>query len=183
MKYSVIPFLIVFLVSCKENKDDSFIRLNHFDGINTGFITTLCPFIQDAESFGTEEWVSACITIEGFTYERGFLYDLRVEKKYHDAFLADGAQFYYNLKEIVSKEKADDEATFEYRLKLIQGDQIINYVTGDSESGYSILGKAEIECGNWCDELTSKLESEDQLTGTFKHSENGKIRLIGLRSE
>lgn len=183
MKFIPLVVIVLFLSSCKKNADDTFIQLNHFEGISTGEITTLCPFIQDLTSFNTEEWVPACIEIEGFTYERGFIYNLRVEMKHYENYKADGAQFYYVLKEIISKEQADPNATFEYRLKLVQSGQVLNYVTGDANTGYSILHKAEIECDSWCNELTSRLESEDQLTGSFKHGEDGKIRLIGLRSE
>ncbi len=183
MRQSLLVFVIFLFNSCEDSVSDSYIRLNHFEGINTGFITTLCPFFQNQSDFGTDNWSSGCLEIRGFEYERGFIYELRVLKQYHDKYLADSYQFYYELKEVVSKVQANQDATFEYQLKIIQGDQPVNYLTGNLEDGYSILGRAEVVCENWCDELTDKIESEDRLTGTFEHAENGKIRLIGLRSE
>ena len=92
----------------------------------TGVAPTECFLVQEGKS---KEWTYFYDNIQGFNYEPGFTYKLKVEKNKKSGNLpADASAFEYKLKKVVSKKKAkptkvekvNDLDIFEKKLVLTQ---------------------------------------------------------------
>ena len=87
----IVPQLILFLLfstACrsetpiilKEQSPVSKMRINFYDSLcNGAFFERSCLNFQIDEAIGGETWHKEAITIEGFTFEFGYLYELEVE--------------------------------------------------------------------------------------------------------
>ncbi|HEV7350580.1 DUF4377 domain-containing protein [Telluribacter sp.] len=64
-----------------------------------------CLQIQEGELVGTQQWHFFYEQIEGFTYQEGYIYTMRVRKETLRSPPADGSSIKYSLLELVSKEE------------------------------------------------------------------------------
>ena len=173
-----ILMIIGILFSC--SKDDNVqpqtidMRINHFQntGIGEGLFLTL--MVQEGNNIGSDNWFKFYNSIEGFDYQPGFIYDIKVIVEQVDNPPADGSSLKYTLQEIKSTQEVDIETPFDIDLK-INGQSFIT-----TTSGYELLDQIEIDCNNLCDELDAKLQNQDFVIGTFKRLQSNEIQLIEL---
>src|SRR5690606_8544985 len=179
MKNQILILMVVgILFSCSnesENQDQSIdMRVNHYQntGIGEGLFLTL--LVQENNNIGSDNWTKFYNSIEGFNYEPGFIYDIKVKVEQVNNPPADGSSLKYTLQEIKSTEEINYETSFDIDLK-INGQSFIT-----TTSGYELLNQIEIDCNNLCDELETKLQNQDFVIGTFNRLQSNEIKLIGL---
>ncbi|MCJ7756678.1 MAG: DUF4377 domain-containing protein, partial [Gillisia sp.] len=101
-----ILMIIGILFSC--SKDDNVqpqtvdMRINHYQntGIGEGLFLTL--MVQEGNNIGSDNWLKFYNTIEGFDYQPGYIYDIKVLVEQVDNPPADGSSLKYTLQEIKS---------------------------------------------------------------------------------
>jgi hypothetical protein len=95
----------------KPNKTNNTNKINMMVNSYTvncyGEMEGTCLLVQEGDMIGTENWENFYFydSIEGFTYEPGFVYGLIVKKTEVQNPPADGSSIRYELVKIVSKEK------------------------------------------------------------------------------
>lgn len=124
MKNILLLFLVIGFISCnKEEQDGEKIisykeytmtvasqKLQGVVGIGTYFLSEVYA-VQDLTS---QKW-KPLIYIQGFEYERGYEYVIKIsETNYLDYTRGDPAWTEYNLIEVILKEKKDSEALPEH---------------------------------------------------------------------
>jgi len=173
-----ILMIIGILFSC--SKDDNVqsqtidMRINHYKntGIGEGLYLTL--MVQEGNNIGSDNWFKFYNTIEGFDYQPGYTYDIKVVVEQVDNPPADGSSLKYTLQEIKSTREVDIETPFDIDLK-INGQSFIT-----KTSGYKLLDQIEIDCNSLCEELDTKLQNQDFVIGTFRRLQSNEIKLIEL---
>ena len=176
MKKRILFLILIGIIfSCSNNDDQSQIidmRINHYQntGIAVGLFLTF--LVQENNNIGSDSWAKFYGQIEGFDYQPGFIYDIKVVVDKVDNPPADGSSSKYTLMEIISTQKVDEETPFSIDLK-INGQSFIT-----TTSGYKILNKIDIDCATLCNELDEKLQNQDFVLGTFKRLQNNEIQLI-----
>ena len=151
-------------------------RLNHYKQTAVGVYPQLVYLVQQDNEIGGENWTYFYDEIEGFDYESGYLYDLKVRKLKIQNPPQDASGFKYILQKVISKENVGNNVNFDIRLKWA-GNNFVE-TTGNE---FSILGEYMIDCSALCDDLSQGLENDEELTGTFNHLGDNKIKLISLQ--
>lgn len=183
MRTLLIALTVSTLLACaEENAETVNLRLNHYQQTAIGEGQLLAYLVQEGNDIGTENWSYFYGGIGGFTYELGYLYDLKVEKTPVDNPPADGSSIRYTLRKVISKQPVDDTVSFEVRLKSVERSNPPSFVTGNLASGFELLSTTPIDCDVLCSELDQQLATEDEVTGVFTHAA-GAIRLIDLKTE
>lgn len=79
------------------------------------------------------------------------------------------------------KQKVITDSSFEILLQRAYDDGgTENYIQGNVENGFTLLGTKRFDCADLCDELTEKIKSPQDLIGVFKHRSDGTIVLTDL---
>jgi len=139
-------------------------RINHFRQTAVGEGPYLVYLIQEEENIGNENWTYLYDRIEGFNYEPGYVYDLKVRRINIDNPPADGSSLKYILVNVRSKEKVPEDESFDIHLKAY------GYTfVWESNSEMSLLNEYLIVCNDLCEKLSSDLQKEEEVTGTFIH--------------
>lgn len=176
---------LLFLNSCEQTENEILeMRVSHHKQTGYGFIGPQITYlVQEEDEIGGEEW-NIAFGIEDFDYEWGFTYDILVAKKYYDEPLADAPSFRYIFLKEISKKKVETGTQFELILQRRYDDGAVeNFVKGDKESGFSILGIKSFDCADLCDDLTKERDDRTLLTGRFEFMEDGEIKLVDLKSQ
>ncbi|WP_026463146.1 DUF4377 domain-containing protein [Adhaeribacter aquaticus] len=111
MKNLLFLFCLVgALLSCKKETSEIFakevtLRVNSYRQNCQGEGVLNCYLVQDGKKIGTQNWDLFYNEIEGFDYEEGFIYDLKVRKENVPNPPADGSSFKYKLIKILNKQK------------------------------------------------------------------------------
>jgi len=182
----ILITVLQFTMSCSSDENSSEIielRINHFQQTAVGVGQRLIMQVQESDKIGTDEWHYFYSSIEGFEYKSGFIYTLSVLRENISNLPADGSSIKYTLNKILSKERVAPETTFEILLKSKQISDPPSFVSGDLSTNYKIMDEIEINCNDLCEDLSMKLETEDKVSGIFKHAENNSLRLISIKSE
>ncbi|CAN5158717.1 hypothetical protein BH23BAC2_BH23BAC2_12250 [soil metagenome] len=106
------PFIFMFFVilaACSPRIDSADVvhmRVNSTTVNCIGVMEGTCLLVQEGNMIGTENWEYFYYvdSIEGFSYEPGFIYNLRVRKTEIKNPMADGSSVRYELLKIISKE-------------------------------------------------------------------------------
>ncbi|QWX84601.1 DUF4377 domain-containing protein [Cellulophaga sp. HaHaR_3_176] len=178
MKTKVLLLIIAgILFSCSSDDANQTIdmRINHYQstGIGEGLFLTL--LVQENNNIGSGNWNKFYDSIEGFNYQPGFIYDIRVVVELIDNPHVDVSSLKCTLQEIKSTKEVNSETTFDIDLK-INGESFIT-----STPSYKILDQIKIDCNTLCNELDIKLENQDFIIGTFKRLQREEIQLINLK--
>ena len=126
--------------------------------------------------------------IDGFDFEWGYYYTLRV-KELEIGQLSDGTRYEYSLLKVISKEKVSDTVIFRmfidplrYYHKL-EEDGISNYTLSQlNDSTYLYMDKVEIEIPHkFLEYFRKKTNNEIGFIGNFKFVNGKRIRLGSIR--
>jgi hypothetical protein len=126
--------------------------------------------------------------IDGFNFEWGYYYTLRV-KELDIGELSDGTRYEYSLLKVISKEKVSDTVIFRmfidplrYYHKL-EEDGISNYTLSQlNDSTYLYMDNIEIEIPQkFLEYFRKKIDNEIGFRGNFKFVNGRRIRLVGVR--
>lgn len=100
-------FLVLFCLSCEEEPSNELILRIKDSKVNcSGYEgQTECYLVQKGSLIGTEEWEYFYEQIEGFNYEAGFIYEIRVNKEAIDNPPMDAPYVKYTLIKVLSKEE------------------------------------------------------------------------------
>lgn len=171
--------IIVVLASCEKKEQPIQIRINQFKQTTVSGSPTLVLSAQKGNEIGSDKWRPLSDQIVGFVYEEGYIYDLLVvetEIKYSST----GDKKAYQLKQVLSKTKAQANVPFDLDLKLDK----VKFINGNANTGYNILDEVKIDCGSLCNELNQILQSNTKkLSGKFILNNDGSIKLVELLSE
>ena len=151
-------------------------RINHFRQTGIGEGLHLVYLVQENEDIGGDEWSFFYDEIEGFDYELGYIYDLKVRKMVVENPPMDGSSIKYILVNVRSKEKVAEDESFEIKLKWGGS----NFVTG-SDNNFYLLDEYEIRCSDLCEELAEMLQNRDEVSGTFVHGDNETLQLNSVQ--
>lgn len=178
----VLISLPIFSCSTDDSKETLLLRVNHHQQTAVGVGPTLVYLVQQDETIGTEQWLPLHDEIAGFEFEPGYMYDLLVTREFIGYTLEDGSSVRYSLDKVIRKEKVEPDTPFEITLKSVAMIDPPEFVTGNPESGFEVLDSIAIDCGNLCEELQQVLETEDEVTGIFRHREDAEgIELLELK--
>lgn len=176
MKRQILLFtLITFLFSCSDEKQTVDMRINHHYNTGTGVGLYLTMMVQEDNEIGGDNWYRFYDKIDGFNYVPGFIYDIEVRVDNVNNPPEDGSSLKYSLLSIKSTTKVSNDVTFNMDLKTNN----TNFIS-TTNNEYSVLNKVVIDCNDLCNQLDLKLQNEDFVIGTFKHTETNKIQLIEL---
>lgn len=173
----LVAFAAFGLKSCSEsplqgNNETVLIRVNHFQQTGIGEGPSLVFLIQENEEIGGEQWKYLYDPIEGFDYEPGYIYELKVRKKEVKNPPADGSFIRYILVKIDQKSTVPVDEEFNIRLKW--GGE--NFVT-KKDGELLLLDTYRIDCEPICQELDTSLNQNDEVTATFVHGPAASLKL------
>lgn len=111
-KLLVLLNLLVLLAACRNDTseispNEATLRVNYYREQCTGVEPQTCYLVQQDQKVGTDEWNYFYDQIEGFDYEEGFIYTLKVRITPVANPPADGSDRKYTLLEVLSKEKVN----------------------------------------------------------------------------
>ncbi len=168
------------LTSCASDDDSgaeiTTLTFTHYSTISFGFSNSprLLPL-----STKSGETSSFYRFVEGFDYEPGFDYELRVFETPNDPELQDAPSVSYELIEVISKTPGSTTETFDVWLGTNFGDTTEYYTSGTDLTGFQLLETISIECGDVCDALTAVIpEDRFSLFGTFTRNDSNNYTLI-----
>ena len=129
--------------------------------------------------------------VEGFDFQWGYTYKLKVKQTKLDQILSDGTQFRYSLEKIISKTKVHDTTQFKllldpnrYYYELDSTEKELNQAFSRiNDSTFLYLDAVEIEVPSaLIDAMNSIVEGEARIVGTFIFVANkrNRIRLVKL---
>lgn len=124
--------------------------------------------------------------LEGFDYEWGYRYTLKVRETKLKSYLSDGTRYEYEFIEIVNKERAKDTvfklfiSPTRYYYELPPEEESSNQtLIPTSDSTYNYMDKVEIVIPTLLrDNFKQMIESKNGRLGYFEFAEGGKIRLV-----
>lgn len=188
MNKFIFSVSILLFTACSSQRNHSFdstnLRVNHYQQTAIGLNPQLVLLVQEDEEIGGDSWTYHFDEIEGFDFEPGFIYNLRVKKTSLQDPPQDASAIQYKLLEIVKKERVDEEKTFDLLLKLAFDDGgSENFVTEDLQSGFKILDELQINCTDLCETLEDLLQSPQTVTGVFQHQGEDEIFLLDLQTK
>jgi hypothetical protein len=126
--------------------------------------------------------------IDGFDFEWGYYYTLKVKEKKVGP-LSDGTRYDYSLLKVISKEKVSDTVIFRMFIdplryySILTENGISNYTLSQlNDSTYLYMDKVEIEIPQKLQEFfIKKIDNEVGFRGSFKFVNGRRIRLVSYR--
>lgn len=178
--FILLACFAALFASCEKKEQPIQFRINQFKQTTIAPYPTLVFSVQQGDEIGGDKWRPLDEAIVGFDYEEGFIYDLLVTDAEVKSPKGDGYQHTFQLRQVLSKTKAKSDDSFDLDLKLGN----VKCVNGNSNTGYNILNKVNIDCGNLCGEFEQALQSNaKKLSGKFILNDNGSIKLVEILSE
>ncbi|MBC7922380.1 MAG: DUF4377 domain-containing protein [Ferruginibacter sp.] len=109
-KHLLLSCLLAFTVACKQKaattaSPEITLRVNYYKTSCTGEGINECLLVQQDPLIGTDQWQYFYAPIEGFDYQPGFVYDLRVRTEQVENPPPDASSLRYILVKVVSKVK------------------------------------------------------------------------------
>lgn len=104
MKYVLFPFMLLFLTSSVQAmNNESILWINSFTVQCEGVAPMTCLQVQESDLPEPGNWRNFYSPIEGFTYEAGYLYKLRIRKEMLEEVPADASSIRYLLVQLLEK--------------------------------------------------------------------------------
>jgi len=104
MKYTIILLMLVFF-GCTSTNNSTTIWVNSYQVDCTGVGPMKCMLIQEGETPDENNWQNFYSKIEGFNFEPGYIYKLKVAKENVENVPADASSVKYILVEILEKKE------------------------------------------------------------------------------
>lgn len=108
----IIIFALFFVTSCSDTDDAGIeevrLRVNSYTVDCEGEGIGKCLLVQEGNKIGTDDWQFFYFenSIEGFTFEPNFIYEILIRKTPIENPPADGSSIGYSLVHIISKTAA-----------------------------------------------------------------------------
>ena len=126
--------------------------------------------------------------IDGFDFEWGYYYTLRV-KELDIGELSDGTRYEYSLLKVISKEKVSDTEIFRMSIDplryyhKLEDEGVSNYTLSQlNDSTYLYMDQVEIEIPqNFLESFIKKKDNEVDFRGDFKFVNSKRVRLVSFR--
>jgi hypothetical protein len=126
--------------------------------------------------------------IDGFDFEWGYYYTLRV-KEFDVGELSDGTRYEYSLLKIISKEKVADTLIFSMSIDplryyhKLEDDGTSNYTLNQlNDRTYLYMDNVEIEVPQkFLESFRQKIGNEIGFRGSFNFVNGKRIRLVSIR--
>ncbi|WP_299437784.1 DUF4377 domain-containing protein [uncultured Aquimarina sp.] len=189
----ILFLLIVSLVfsSCSDDDETTEItnlRVNHYKTTTNGFFfggLGVALLVEEGNQIGQNNFTPTFNGINNFDYELGSTYDLRVSKTILPNPPQDASNIRIDLIEIISKTLVSPDTEFKVRLTQNHTNGTFNnWVFVNPDNDYSIINSSiEIICENLCDELSTKINNQEQLTGVFVHGNTNEYILKEILNE
>ncbi len=106
LKLVLIATAITTMASCKSVKQNHTLWVNSYKTHCVGVGPMSCLMVQETETIDYTKWESFFNKIEGFSYEPGYIYKLKVKTEELDPkdIPADASSLKYSLVKIISKD-------------------------------------------------------------------------------
>ena len=160
------------------------LRIDHSYTTAVGLDLILTNRSQEGDEIGSSTWRPFYNSIEGFEYEHGYRYSLKVQTTVISNPPADASSINYRLIDVISKTPGPLDESFEIMLQIgydTGGTQ--SFVTGTDSSSFKLLDSIRIDCSDLCDELSTLLSSGTTFYGTFTRKSNNSYLLNSVREE
>lgn len=167
--YFFIPILSLFLSSCEKNQT-LFVADHYVDC--EGVVPQKCLLVKENE---TDDWIHFKDTIDGFSYEEGYTYQLkvRITKVKHPQ--ADASSLKYTLVKVISKVKSVDvtitSSTPIEPLKSLNGDwevfEIVGFENKTGKKPTFSIHNGKINGNNGCNNFGGNFQTPDKNTITI----------------
>ena len=126
--------------------------------------------------------------INGFDFEWGYYYTLKVEENYLGQ-MSEGTNYEYSLIKIISKEKVNDTLVFQLFIdplryyQILQEDYVNNYTLNQlNDSTFLYLDNVEIEIPQkYLDIFKKNTDNKIGFLGNFKFINANRIRLLSFK--
>ncbi|MFB6342321.1 DUF4377 domain-containing protein [Saccharicrinis sp. FJH62] len=185
-KLPFILFLAILLTACEKDDTTEIVnlRINHYQQPANfqELFYGLSYWVEEEDEIGTGIWKGFAQNIHGFDYELGYIYNIKVQKKYIEDPPIDAPAVTYTLERIISKTKVPEETTFDIELTIEYSNGFESLVVKNENSEFTLLHSTKIECGDLYDKLNDDITNKKSITGTFTHIDKNSIRLIKLSS-
>jgi len=162
-----ITLSLLINAGCDHDSDSDTYRssdlyLNHYKSECGSFELTLCVQSRVAEN---DDWSFFYDRIEGFEYEWGFNYKIKVKIDDIDNPPEDSSSIKYTLLEIIEKIKEPTTSLFDVSVSRATG-----LLVKESENIYKIYNDKEIEClDSGCEIIDSLIAQDIAILLEFKH--------------
>ncbi len=188
-------YVLCTLSSCYYNKDGddgpvisiSNLRVNHYQNTTISSSFTIGDpgveiTVQEGSDIGSDrEFQAYPYPIEGFEFQQGLIQDIKVKVTDLENPRADGSSTIATVIEFISKTSVSPETTFNIRLTQKENtDTFVNWVHNDTSTFSIINSTISIDCNSLCNELVTKIENQEQVTGVFTHGEENTYILQEL---
>ena len=164
----VLSCALLFLSACggKSNSENSVeldLYVDHYKAECVGVAVWLCLRTRDTTDM---DWTLFYGCIEGFSYEWGYNYKLKIRVTDIENPPADASSKKYTLLKIESKEVEPTTTTFDVAASLAPGS-----ITNISDGIYQIYGDKQFSCElSQCDTLESLITQDQAILLEFSHS-------------
>ena len=107
MKNTILLGLAIFLISCTPQKAQNEFTywINSYKVDCTGVGPQSCLLIQKSETIEENEWQNFYSKIDGFDFEPGYIYKLKVKEEKRENVPADASSIKFTLVEVLEKKK------------------------------------------------------------------------------
>ena len=175
---SGLAVTLLFLSACSsvpgDAVEDRFLIQHHKVGCEGEGIQT-CMLTRRSEQ---DSWSNFYGGIEGFEYEWGYQYELRVQVTEVIDPPADASSRAYSMIEMVSKVEVDADSSFKFSLMPAEGFAERVSAT-EFQLGYEVNFNCDVST---CDTVSSLLTQEMAMVLQFQHADDatGRLRLQGI---
>jgi heat shock protein HslJ len=170
MKKSVIFIALTSFIMSACNKEQTLFVADHYVDCE-GVSPQKCLLIKENK---TDEWSNFYDNIEGFTYEEGYFYELKVKVSKIKNPMQDESSLKYSLIKVVSKTAAGVlNETENTMIKDFEGNweviEINDFVNNTGKNPYFIIANGKINGNNGCNNFGGDIKQNSDGTYTIKN--------------
>ena len=173
---SVLTLLLLGGCSLLSPSTDKTLYLDHYREECASFFLTLCNRVKTQPS---DPWMTTLNAVEGFEYQWGFVYELRVRETHIANPPADGSSIRTELLSVVNKEKVAPDVRFQLALttryrdepKLVKVGELFGF-----HNAKTFACSAEL-----CADIETLVGREGRVTLEFTHPQNPDMPLLAQR--
>ncbi|MBA1146887.1 DUF4377 domain-containing protein [Ectothiorhodospiraceae bacterium WFHF3C12] len=158
----------VFIAGCGGGDDDTYEKMYdvaaHQNGCEGFLPPDLCLLVRESD---TDDWSRLFRDIDGFNYQRGYAYRIRVEVDPPPEARADAVND-YSLEEVLERSPVPAGQTFEFSF-LYAANAMEEIATGV----YEVYGEERISCGpSECSSIDSLLTQQRSILFELRHPDD-----------